>query len=175
MHMISSIMMSNANAPMMAPYPSGHWNEEAMILKSGMVQDILELHLFISNASMKRQQRQTYERTLASLILRYPVPAGAAYYSAAGSVSLRLADVRKELALFGNDNENSIYVKSDFTVRKERDLLSRFGKQHPDFSSRPGFAKEFEQQILGQICREIEHLNITTDDGDDLEQIRPDL
>lgn len=55
MHMISSIMMSNANAPMMAPYPSGHWNEEAMILKSGMVQDILELHLFISNASIKRQ------------------------------------------------------------------------------------------------------------------------
>ena len=112
--------------------------------------------------------------------MRYPVPAGAAYYSAAGSVSLRLADVLKELALFGNDNENSIYIKSDFTVRKERALLSRFkcyydGEQHPAFSSTPAFAKEFERQILGQICQEIEHLNITVDDGDDLEQIRPDV
>lgn len=175
MHIISNIMMSNANAPMMAPYPSGHWNEEAMILKSGIVQDILELHLFISNAALRRAQRQTYQRALASLILRYPVPAGAAYYSAAGSVSLRLADIIKELALFGTDDENAIYIKSEFTVQKERDLLTRFGKQHPDFGSRPEFTKEFEQQILGQICQEIEHLNITVDDGDDLEAIRPDV
>jgi len=168
-------MMSNANAPMMAPYPSGHWNEEAMILKSGIVQDILELHLFISNAMLKPRQLQTYQRALSSLILRYPVPAGAAFYSAAGSLSLRLADIIKELALFGNDNENSIYIKSAFAAGKERDLLSRFTKQHPNFSSRPEFTKEFEQQILGQICHEIEHLNITIDDGDDLEQIRPDV
>jgi hypothetical protein len=175
-------MMSNANAPMMAPYPSGHWNEEAMILKSGMVQDILELHLFIANIAYKRCQKQTYQRALASLILRYPVPAGAAFYAPAGSISLRLADIVKELALFGTVNESAIYVKSDFALDKERDLLNRFSKhyqEHPNFKDSPEnikeFAKEFEQQILRQICQEVEHLNITIDDGDDLEAIRPDL
>ena len=84
--------------------------------------------------------------------------------------------------LFGKLNENAIYVKSDFVLDKERDLLNRFSKhyqEHPNFKDSPEnikeFAKEFEQQILRQICQEVEHLNITIDDGDDLEAIRPDL
>jgi hypothetical protein len=67
-----------------------------------------------------------------------------------------------------------MYIKSDFTVRKERNLLDRFTKMYPNFKE-SGFAKEFEREILGQIVQEIVHLNITPDEGDDLEQIRPDL
>jgi hypothetical protein len=85
---------------------------------------------------------------LSSLILRYPVPAGSAFYSAAESITLRIKDIIKDLVLFGSDDTNSMYVKSEFTVQKELDLLKRFSKEHPNFGARLEFAKEFENKII---------------------------